>query len=376
MMAGSVAHDLNNILTAVVSYPELLLYQMQPSDCYYREIKKIQEAGKRAAAVVSDLVSIARGGSRKTEPADLNELIVRHLDSIEHNERLAQFPEVQIFTNLQRNLYQIECSPPHINKLLLNLIGNALEAAGKNGTVRLGTKNTKLKREIANGEVLLSPGDYVKVTVADSGPGIPADDMEHIFDPFYSTKKSGRSGTGLGLTIVMNIVQEHKGWVEARNGDSGAVFEVYLPASMKKPPKTKEQEQMILPYPIGSDELILLVDDSPEQNKVVSQMLSILGYRTHAVLSGEEALAFLHLQPADVVVLDMNMGDGLNGRETYEQILKLRPAQRAIVVTGYSEKVEIEKIRSLGVSLVLEKPVTFDAISRALRDTIDGKYAN
>ncbi|SHH84139.1 hybrid sensor histidine kinase/response regulator [Desulfofustis glycolicus] len=375
MMAGSVAHDLNNILTAVVSYPELLLCQMKESDRYYREIKKIQEAGKRAAAVVSDLVSIARGGSRKTEPANLNEIIISHLDSIEHNERLARFPEVQIFTRLQQNLHRIECSPPHINKLLLNLIGNALEAISGTGAVHLTTKNCTLSREIANGEVVLKPGKYVKLTVTDSGPGIPDGTLERIFDPFYSTKKTEKSGTGLGLTIVWNIVQDHKGWVDVKNGEPGAIFEIFLPACAASR-ETGATAMDRVPYAMGKDELILLVDDSHEQNMVMGEMLKILGYRTHAVNSGEKALDFLNLQPADVVILDMNMGDGLNGRQTYEQILKIRPDQKAIIVTGYSDHVEIMRAQDLGIAMALEKPVTFDVISRALRATIESPSSN
>lgn len=370
MMAGSVAHDLNNILTAVVSYPELLLCQMNESDRYYREIKKIQEAGKRAAAVVSDLVSIARGRARNTGPADLNEIIIGHLDSIEHNERLARFPGARILTNLQQDLHRIECSPQHINKVLLNLIGNALEAVDGNGSIQLTTRNSNLAREIANGEVVLQPGNYVKLTVADTGPGIVQGELDRIFDPFYSTKKTDKSGTGLGLTIVWNIVQDHHGWVEVKNGEPGAIFEVYLPA-LAAIEETTAAEADQLPFAMGAGELILLVDDSPEQNAVMGEMLTMLGYRTQAVPCGEEAVAFLRHQPADVVLLDMNMGEGMNGRQTYEQILTFRPGQKAIVVTGYSDNVELEKIQKLGVSTILEKPVTFDVISRAVRATLE-----
>ncbi len=217
--------------------------------------------------------------------------------------------------------------------------------------------------------MVLKPGDYIKLTVADSGPGIPKAALDRIFDPFYSTKKSEKSGTGLGLTIVWNIVQDHKGWVEAANGETGAVFEVFLPAlKVASVPEAGAPERV--PFAMGKGELVLLVDDSHEQNMVMGEMLKILGYRTHAVRSGEEALSFLHLQPADMVLLDMNMGDGLNGRQTYEQILKFRPAQKAIVVTGYSDNAEIKKARDLGISVVLEKPVTFDVISRALQATL------
>jgi PAS domain S-box-containing protein len=368
MMAGSVAHDLNNILTAIVSYPGFLLMQMNESDRYYKDIKKIQDAGMRAAAVVDDLVSIARGGSAKASTSNLNDIILGHLESIEHSERLLKFPDVVIQTDLQENLHLIDCSTPHVNKLLLNLIGNALEAVQRNGTVRLTTKNCRLSHRIENKYVTLSPGRYVKFTVADSGPGISPKDVDHIFNPFFTTKRTGRSGTGLGLTIVWNIVREHNGWIEVKNTFPGAAFEVYLPVTDKQPSHCVQLDRKELTT--GHGEMILLVDDEWEQSLVMEQMLGVLGYKTHTVASGEEGVEFVRKQSVDLVLLDMIMGDGLNGRETYEKILRVRPEQKAIIVSGYLDNEEIRKAKTLGISVFLEKPVTLPAIGHAIKQTL------
>ena len=231
LMAGSVAHDLNNILTGIVSYPDLLLMQMSKSDRYYEQIKKIQSAGKRAAAVVSDLVTIARGGMSTKTVENINDIILSHLSSLEHVERLAAFPNVVVQTKLRKDLYNTYCSPQHIHKILLNLIGNSLEVVEEKGIVHISTENCKFSHPLATDKVEKQDSDYIKLTISDNGPGISQEDTEFIFDPFYSTKVMGKSGTGLGLSVVWNIVQDHNGWIEVKDNKPGALFEIYLPAT-------------------------------------------------------------------------------------------------------------------------------------------------
>ncbi len=369
MMAGSVAHDLNNILTAIVSYPEFLLNQMHESDPYYRAIKKIQEAGVRAASVVDDLVSIARGGVEESSIADLNDIILNHFDSIEHSERLAKFSNILIETDLQPDLNHIACSPQHINKILLNLIGNALEAVQNNGTVRVATEDFQLRKPVSSKHVTFRPGKYVKLTVADNGPGIGEMNLDYIFDPFFTTKKRGKSGTGLGLTIVWNIVQEHKGWIEAKDNNPGAVFEVYLPAAIQAVDETAGPAGKI--SCAGREETILLVDNQPEQNAVMGQMLGLLGYKTHSVTSGEEGIEYLRKRSVDLVLLDMIMEDGLNGCETYEEMIKIQPGLKAIVVSGYFQSEERRRARELGISIFLDKPVMLPKLSQAVKQIFE-----
>lgn len=370
LMAGSVAHDLNNILSGIVSYPDLLLLQMDKSDKNYAHIKKIQEAGHRAAAVVSDLVAIARGGSQAKTVANINEIIDGYLDSLEHRERAGRFPGIKLCSELTPDVKNICCSDQHLHKVLLNLVGNAMEAIEEEGEVLLRTENCRFSHPLHFNWDGTEGEEYVKLTIADTGPGIAAEHIEHIFDPFYSTKVMGKSGTGLGLTIVWKIVQDHNGWIEVKNGSKGATFEVYFPSSIDQVCPTESWVHTSLKR--GNGESVLIVDDQADQVEVLERALTKLGYRTFSVHSGEEAVSFVQKQTVDLLLLDMIMGEGrMNGRETYEKILSIAPGQRAIVISGFAQKEEMEKVRALGVSCFLEKPVTLSRVSIVMRHVLD-----
>lgn len=368
LMAGSVAHDLNNILSGIVSYPDLLLAQMRETDKYYAQIKKIQEAGKRAAAVVSDLVTIARNGASPKTIENINDIIRDHLNSLEHLERLADFPHTIIQTRLHNNLYNTCCSPLHLHKILLNLIGNSLEVIEGQGIIQISTDNCKFVHPLTTKKKGPRDNDYVKLTVSDNGPGIKQEDIEFIFDPFYTTKVMGKSGTGLGLSIVWNIVQAHQGWIEIKDNGPGAVFEIYLPATHKVIFPAPESQTIDALQ--GNGETILLIDDQKEQNELMENLLQKMGYTPYSVLSGEEGIDFVKSQAVDLVFLDMMMGEGLNGRETYERILKINPQQKAIVISGYAKSDEITKIRKLGVEYFIEKPVTINKVGLAIKKSL------
>ncbi|WP_163338874.1 response regulator [Desulfopila sp. IMCC35008] len=368
LMAGSVAHDLNNILAGVVSYPDLLLMQMEESDKYYNHIKKIQSAGKRAAAVVSDLVTIARGRKLEKSVENLNDIVHNYLNSLEHSERQIEYPNVVIRTKLHRNLHNSCCSAQHIHKILLNLIGNGLEAVQDNGAIHISTENCIFTHPMLIGESADNGTDYVKLTITDTGPGIDEDHIEHIFEPFYSTKVMGQSGTGLGLSIVWNIVQDHCGWVEVKNTYPGVSFEIYLPSTHDKTcPVAKQFDVKELK---GQGQKILIVDDQAEQNLVIEKSLKKIGYNVTSVTSGEAGIAFLQSNDVDLMLLDMVMGEGLNGRETLEIIRNNKPALKVIVVSGYAQSDEIRKIKGLGVSLFLEKPITLSTLAHSIQNAI------
>lgn len=368
LMAGSVAHDLNNILSGVVSYPDLLLMQMEESDKYYNQIKKIQSAGKRAAAVVSDLVAIARGKKLEKSVENLNDIVSHYINSLEHGERQIQYPNVVIRTRLHRNLHNSCCSPQHIHKVLLNLIGNGLEAVQNNGAISISTENCSFTHPMLIGETADSSTDYVKLTIADTGPGIDEDHIQHIFEPFYSTKIMGKSGTGLGLSIVWNIIQDHCGWIEVKNTNPGVSFEIYLPSTHDQTcPVTKQFDAKELK---GQGQKILIIDDQAEQNLVVEKALKEIGYNVTSVTSGEAGIAFLQSHNVDLILLDMVMGEGLNGRETLEIIRSNKPELRVIVVSGYAQSDEIRKIKELGVSLFLEKPITLANLGHSIKKVI------
>lgn len=367
LMAGSVAHDLNNILTGLVTYPDLLLHQMGESNTYYPAIKKIQDAGKRASAVVNDLILLARGRMPQAKVENLNDIILHHLQSIEHSERQANHPGVIVQTHLQSDLLNCYCSTQHINKILMNLIGNALEAVGEDGVIKIHTENCTFMAPISNEQQRLSPpGEYVKLTISDDGSGVKNKDL--VFDPFYTTKVKGKSGTGLGLSIVWNTVQEHNGWIELHDNNPGAKFEIYLPATTDQ--MTREEGASISPLH-GNGESVLLIDDEQNQNELMSNLLTSIGYHTHCVTSGEQGLHYLKENTVDIILLDMIMGEGLNGRETFEKIIEENPGQKTIVVSGYAENEEISAIKGLGVSYILEKPVTLIQVGLAIKKALN-----
>ena len=367
LMAGSIAHDLNNILSGVVTYPEIILMQMDQSDKHRQSIEFIRDAGKRAAAVVSDILTLARGTTAQKKICDLNTIIKNHLASLEQQGITSQFQGVKIETQLAEDLLNISCSEIHISKAVMNLLNNALEAIEKDGTIVLATSNRFLETPLNEYEHI-NAGEYVVLTISDNGPGIPAHSLNKIFEPFYSKKAMGRSGTGLGLAIVWSTVHDHNGYVNVRSNNTGTVFELFFPATRQQ--EDEKPTAISMNAYKGHGETILIVDDQENQRIIACNLLKELSYQTCAVASGEEAVTYLRQNKADLVLLDMIMEPGMNGRETYEQILKTNPAQKAIIVSGFSEDEEVKKIHELGIILFIKKPYTIAQIGIAIKQTL------
>ena len=367
LMAGSIAHDLNNILSGIVTFPEIILMQMDKSDKHRKSIESIRDAGKRAAAVVSDLLTVARGTTATKKICHLNDLIKNHLATIEQQAITSQFKEVIIETQLADDLLNVNCSEIHISKAVMNLLNNALEAVEKNGTIIISTSNRLLDTPLEAYEYIKA-GEYVVLTISDNGSGIPDYMLGKIFEPFYSKKVMGRSGTGLGLAIVWGTVHDHNGYVNVQSNETGTTFELFFPGTRKQ---TDEKPAGISMNAYkGHGETILIVDDQENQRTIACNLLNELNYQTCAVVSGEEAITYLQQNKADLVLLDMIMEPGINGRETYEQILKKNPAQKAIIASGFSEDEEVKKIRELGIIQFIEKPYTVAQIGIAIKQAM------
>ncbi len=363
LMAGGVAHDLNNILSGIVGYPELLLLQL-PEDSEHRApVKAIQESGERAAVVVEDLLTLARGAVSFRTVASLNSLIEEYLVSPEYQHLHSLHPQVTWQKIFVDNLPDISCSPVHIKKCVMNLVTNAAEAIDGPGNVMIKTSSLVPDQQWAR-ENGLEQGQYVVLTVTDTGAGIAKECIEHIFEPFFTKKVMGRSGTGLGLAVVWNTVKEHNGTVKVTSSDQGTTFELLFPAAeevVSKTESTGQEEQK------GNGEKILVVDDEPQILDIASSMLEVLGYKVVCVSSGEEAVSYLQDHCADLVVLDMLMEPGINGRQTYEQILQRHPGQKAIVVTGYAENDEVKATLQLGAAEYIKKPYSMEEFGRAVQ---------
>lgn len=373
LMAGSVAHDLNNILAGIVSYPEILLMGMDKSDKHRESIKIIQKAGKRAASVVADLITIARGTTTPKIVKNPNSIIADHLSSIEHQDYLTKFPGITILSDQDANLLNMYCSEMQIKKVLMNLVGNAMEALVGDGLIAITTENVHLSESVLAYEKI-EAGDYIKITVSDTGPGIPAKDLDHIFEPFYSKKVMGRSGTGLGLAIVWSTIHDHGGFINVKSGQEGTSFEVFIPSTDEK--EFCNSPALSLNALRGNGEAILVVDDQETQCLTTRNLLTNIGYQAFTVTSGEDALKLYNKTPVDLVILDMILEQGMNGRETYEQMLKINPQQKAIVISGFSENEELVKIQELGVSHFIRKPYTLDQLGIAVKQSLLGALKN
>ncbi|WP_456386922.1 PAS domain S-box protein [Desulfolithobacter sp.] len=367
LMAGGVAHDLNNILSGIVSYPELLLNQLPRDSELYAPLESIQRAGQRAAAVVDDLLTVARGAAGVRKVVDVNDLIREYFDSPEHRQIRERFPGVRFHVQLATKPLVISCSPVHVSKSLMNLVLNAAEAVDVTGSVVVSTGS----RYVGGHEVdaSLGEGEYVVIRVQDSGSGIAPEDRERIFEPFYTRKVMGKSGTGLGLAVVWNTVQDHGGSVVVESTDQGACFSLYFPASNEN--TAVRSDSVALEDLHGHGELILVVDDEEIQRDITRQMLQFLGYTVHVVPSGEEAVSWLRSRSAALVLLDMIMDPGINGRETFARILEIHPAQKAVIVSGFSQSEEVGKTQDMGAGMLLRKPFTLQELGLAIRQALN-----
>ncbi len=366
LMAGGVAHDLNNILSGIVSYPELLLLELPESSELRKPLETIHEAGKRAAKVVADLLTVARGAASTREPHNINSLIQEYLDSPEHRKLSSLNPHVVFDQQFDASQPTIICSPVHITKTLMNLVTNAAEAVGAQGEIVISTTNRSVDVNEATSKNV-EPGNYVVLSVQDTGAGIADKDLEHIFEPFYTRKKMGRSGTGLGLAIVWNTVQDHNGKIFVESSAKGTCFHLYFPASNKEAGLSKKNETEHL---AGNMEHILVVDDEPQLLDIASRILEGLGYIVHAVSSGEEAISYIKANPVDLVLLDMVMRPGINGHQTYQEIIKQYPGQKAIIVSGFSESEDVRATLELGAKGLVNKPYSRASLSRAVKEAL------
>ena len=256
-LAGGVAHDLNNILGGLVSYPELLLFQLPLDSPLRKSILTIQKSGEKAAAVVQDLLTLARRGVVVTEVVNLNDVIAEYLKSPEHEKLQSYHPGVHMDAHLEKDTLNILGSSTHLSKTVMNLVSNAAEAMPEGGKIYISTENRYVDRPIG-GYGNVKEGDYVVLIISDTGTGISPDDMEKIFEPFYTKKKMGRSGTGLGMAVVWGTVKDHNGYIDVQSTEEkGATFTLYFPVTREKLPEN-ESHLAIGSYS-GNGESILVI---------------------------------------------------------------------------------------------------------------------
>ena len=364
LLAGGVAHDLNNILAGLVLYPDLILLDLAQDSPLRRPVTKIKEAGQRAAAVVADLLAASRGGRNEAQVLDLNAEVERFLCSPEHRKQRDLHPQVVTDSLLDPAVLHIRCSRVQLGKALMNLVSNAMDAIAGSGRVTLSTGNRTLEQVLVGYETI-PPGEFVVLQVQDSGSGISHENLSRIFEPFFTKKILGRSGTGLGLTVVWHTVKDSAGFVNLNSRPEGTLFELYFPVTRE--PLLDSAQTAEIQELKGSGERILVVDDDSGQREMLDMLLERLGYRVLTAASAEEAVALVKDQAFDLVVLDMILEPGMGGRETYEAILKRWPGQKAIIASGYAETDDIRRTLALGAREAVLKPYTVERIGRAIQ---------
>ncbi|MDJ0886209.1 MAG: PAS domain S-box protein [Desulfobacterales bacterium] len=369
-LAGGVAHDLNNILSGVVGYPDLLLMQLPEDSPLVEPLQAIQESGKKAAAIVEDLLTLARRGVSAREVVNLNAVIDRYIASPEYGRMISFHPGVAMDLQQDAELLNLSGSPVHLSKTLMNLVSNAAEAMPSGGRITIATANRHIAPQ-ARGYEEMPAGDYCVLTVGDTGIGISEEDRDKIFEPFYTQKKMGRSGTGLGMAVVWGTVQDHAGFIRIQSAvGQGTIMRLFFPAT-RAPVAAAEDQRVDLDRFRGRGETVLVVDDVAEQRAVARRMLETLGYRVAVAASGEDALAYLEASPCDLVLLDMIMDPGIDGLETYRRIVDRRPGQKAIITTGFSQTDRVRKAQALGAGCYLQKPYTFEKLGQSVRSALD-----
>lgn len=369
LLTGGVAHDLNNILSGVVSYPDVLLYDMPRDDPMRAPLEVIRDSGRRASLIVADLLTVARGVASERTLVNVNDEVEAYLNSPEYRELIHHHDHVRVVSDLDTNLPGIKASAVHIRKVIMNLVGNAAEAIQESGTVEIRTRSAQLDDPV-QGYDRVEPGPYILLQVTDDGPGIPEQDLKSIFEPFYSRKQMGRSGTGLGLTVVKHTVSDHEGYVHVGSSSAGTCFSLWFPAAEDVVSNPAAQAYDMADY-AGHGESLLVVDDEPAQRTIACDILRRIGYQVEAVAGGEAAVEHVRKNGVDLLVLDMKMDPGISGLETYRRIVKEKPHARAVIASGFSEMEQVHEAQALGAGALVKKPYSMEGLGLAVRAELD-----
>lgn len=382
MLAGGVAHNLNNMLAGVVGYSDLLLLEMNTCSREYEIIEEVHKAGLQAAGVVSDLLTAVRGRAHKKESCDLVSLLKEYFSSVDFQNFQRENPEVIFVVNFALCSAKMNVSQIHIRKIVMNLLKNSVEATDTGGTIVISVSSFHSDAEIICVNNTVASGDYVCLSVRDEGKGISSKNMKRIFEPFFSTKERATSGTGLGLSLVWNAAADHGAGIQVENVEKGCEVKILFPCDIFA--KTESVERIELARPLlqtpvrvaGKGERILVVDDDFRQRQLVTKILSSHGFLVVTMESGEKAVRYLRTHQVDLVVIDIVLGLGIGGSQTYREILKLWPQQKALVVTGYTCEGDVEEILALGAYGIVNKPYTVSELSEAVAQSLEGRFSS
>jgi len=365
VLAGGVAHDLNNMLGPMVGYPELLLLKLPEDSPLRKDVIRIGTAASEAANVIQDLLTLARRGRYEMEPVNINTIVNSYLESPAYEKLLENRNDIEVVTKFNSSLPNILGSPPHLTKMIMNLVINAYDAMPDGGRLTIETGKEKLSN-IINEQVKIEPGEYIILKIKDTGIGINDEDLKKIFEPYYSKKKMGSSGSGLGLSVVYGIIKDHKGYYDiVTKPGRGTEFIFYLPATYQEVEAVSEAVLLS-----ENNETILVVDDEEIQRQIAKDLLISLNYKVKTACNGHEALEIIKSENIDLVLLDMIMEKGFDGLDTYREMIKIKPGQRVVVVSGFSATDRVNEMQRLGAGPYIRKPYSRKQLAGAIWDTL------
>ncbi|MHC4458107.1 MAG: ATP-binding protein [Planctomycetota bacterium] len=360
-LAGGIAHDFNNLLMTIEGSASLMLYDVEPGHPHYDILQNIEKQVRSGAKLTAQLLGYARKGKYEIKPVDLNYLVGETLETFGRTKK-----EIRIQRDLSDNLSIIEVDPGQIEQMLLNLCINASDAMPEGGDLKVKTANVTHK-EMKSKVYQPTPGQYVLLTVTDSGIGMNQETQERIFEPFYTTKEMGR-GTGLGLASVYGVIKSHGGFIDVEsNQGRGTTFRIYLPASEIKGADTTAYLQEV----IKDSGTILLVDDEQMVCAVGTQMLKKFGYTVLQAGSGREAIDLYKEKrdEIDLVVLDMIMPD-LSGGKVYDRLKEINAQVTVLLSSGYSIDGQATEIMARGCDGFIQKPFNMKQLSQKVLEVL------
>ncbi len=368
-LAGGIAHDFNNLLTAVLGFAEIAFEKCAPGSSIYSDLGQILKAGNRAKELVKHILAFSRQGEIEKKPVQIQTVIREAIKLL----RASLPTTMEIKQDIDKQCGPINADPTQIHQVLMNLCTNAAQAMRDqtDGVLSVALKEVVLNPENMAMHPDIVPGNYIKLTISDTGCGIKEDICEKIFEPYFTTKGKGK-GTGLGLSVAYGIIKDHSGDITVYSElGKGTTFNIYLPRIAVE----HVDIELYTPKSItGGTEHILLVDDEEMIVQMMEKMLTNLGYQVTALLSGIEAFEQLKAQPDkfDLVITDMTM-PLITGKELSQKILEIHPEKPIILCSGFSEQINDTIAKKIGIREYLMKPIVNRDLAKTIRKILDEK---
>jgi PAS domain S-box-containing protein len=364
-LAGGIAHDFNNLLTVIKGNSQLSLLDLREGDPLKTNIEEIRKASERASDLISQLLAFSRKQIMEMQVLDVN-IILKRLDNMLHR---VLGEDIEMVTILTEGIGKIKADPGQIEQVIVNLAVNSRDAMPDGGKLTIETANVELDEEYARKHIAVKPGQYVMLSVSDTGMGMTPEVQERVFEPFFTTKEMGK-GTGLGLSTVYGIVKQSGGniWVYSEAG-KGTAFKIYLPQVDE--PLTELKEVVSKGIPRG-DETILIVEDEETVRKLAVRILKSLGYRTFEAPEGGRALILCEefKEPIHLILTDVVM-PGMSGPNLVKRLKEIHPEMRVLYMSGYTDNAILHHgVLEEGTNFI-QKPFTLENLARKVREVLD-----